>query len=352
MNYGDWRPETSEHDQWMALFLAPFVALWPRPETVQVVQVASIALAAPLLYEAGRKFGAGAAGAAIVCAAYLVSPSSQAFAYGDFVPLDFVPLLGFGLALAVKSRSLVWTLILVQLLTGTKEDVGLFVLWFALAGAILYDRRLGLTAASLCLVNLAAYQLAERFTGVSFVHPNYVLHDPEWPKQLAFFIEVLAPFAFAPLALGWRIVLAAPLLAELMFAQHWAVPLFQAGVYYTIPLVTLIAVASAYAVAKRPIFARFIPATALVMALFFNVTVLHAGRHPFSADPKYAVARAWALTDRQVQFPCEDQSAWVVASPDTNAQLLGCDPHARLHRNRPAWADVPLFSTAAWTHGP
>jgi hypothetical protein len=88
------------------------------------------------------------------------------------------------------------------------------------------------------------------------------------------------------------------------------------------------------------------------MALFFNVTVLHAGRHPFSPDPQYAVARAWAQTDRSVEFPCEDQSAWVVASPNTNARLMGCDSRAHLHRDRPAWADVPLSSTAAWTRGP
>lgn len=351
-DYGDWRPETAQHDQWMMLVLVPFVALWPHPETVLAVQVLAVALAAPLLYVLARRFGAGEFAAAAVAIAYLLSPSVQGFAYGDFVPLDFVPLLGFGLALAAQRRSLLWSLLLAQLLTGTKEDVALFVLWFGLAGALLYDRRLGFSVAALCAVNFGAYELAERLTGVQTVRPPYALSDPQWPKQLAFFLEILAPFAFAPLALGWLILLAAPLVAELALAQNWPFPLFQAGTYYSIALVTLIAIASAYVVAKRPGFARVVPATAVVMALFFNVTVLHFGRHPFAKDPQYTVARAWAATGKLVRFPCEDQGAWVVASSNPNAQLTGCDQTARLRRDRPAWKDAPLNSTAAWTGGP
>jgi hypothetical protein len=187
---------------------------------------------------------------------------------------------------------------------------------------------------------------------VATVHPQYAFYDPDWPKQLAFFAEILAPFAFAPLVLGWRILLAGPLLAELMLAQHWPVPLFQAGEYYSAPLIALVAIGSAYAVAQKGVFARAIPATALIMALFFNVTVLHVHRRPFSQDPQYGAALAWSHSNRTVQFPCEDQGAWVVASPDTNAQLFGCDTRGHLHRDRPAWADVPLSSTAAWTRGP
>ena len=349
---GDWRPEMAQHDQWLFLAVTPLLALWPRPETLLAVQVAALAFAAPVLYEAGRRFGASDAGAAVVAAAYLVSPSTQGYAYGEFVPLDFVPALSFALSIAARQRSLFWTLCFAQLLAGTKEDVALFLVWFGLIGAALYDRRLGMALAVLAAVNFGAYQLAERLTGVATIHPQYAWYDPDWPKQLAFFAEILAPFAFAPLTLGWRVLLAAPLLAELMLAQGWPVPLFQAGEYYSAPLISLLAIAAAYAVARRPLFARAIPATAAVMALFFNVTVLHWHRHPFRSDPLYDVARAWAVTGRPVQFPCDDQGAWVVASPDIHAQLLGCDANAQLHRARPAWADIPLSSRAAWTRGP
>jgi len=352
LDFGDWKPEMAQHDQWLFLGLVPFVALWPRPETVIAVQVAALAFAAPVLYVTARRFDACDAAAALVGIAYLLSPSTQGFAYGEFVPLDFVPVLGFGLALAARRRSLLWTLVFAQLLAGTKEDVTLFVLWFGLAGALLYDRRLGIWVTLLATANFCGYEIAERLTHVSTMHPQYAFYDRDWAKQLAFFAEILAPFAFAPLLLGWRILLAAPVIAELMLAQHWPVPLFQAGEYYSTPLVTLVAIASAYAVARRPAFARAIPPTAIVMALFFNVTVLHVRRHPFATDPQYGAARAWAQTERTVVFPCEDQGAWVVASPNTNAQLRGCDMRVRLNRDRPAWADVPLSSTAAWTHGP
>jgi uncharacterized membrane protein len=350
-DYGDWHPEMAQHDQWLMLVLAPVVAVWPSPATLLVVQVVAVALAAPVLYALARRFGAGDAAAAALACAYLISPSVQGFAYGDFVPLVFVPLLGFALAIAARERRILWSLLFAQLLTGAKEDVGLFVAWFGLAAALFYDRRIGLSVLLLALINVGAYQYGEHVAGVLSVRPAYALRDNDVLKQLAFFAEVSAPFAFAPLRLGWRILLAAPFAAELMLAQGWPFPLYQAGGYYTIPLVTLIAIASAYVVAQTPRFAWYMPATAALMALFFNVTVLHIGRHPFSPDPQYAVAQAWARTQQPVVFGCEDQSAWVVASPDVHAKL-DCSQSGGLARTRPAWKDVPLSSSARWTRGP
>jgi uncharacterized membrane protein len=350
-DYGDWHSEMAQHDQWLMLVLAPFVAMWPSPATVLVVQVLAIALAAPLLYVLARKMGAADGPAAAVACAYLISPSAQGYAYGDFVPLVFVPMLAIALAIAARERSLLWTLVFAQLLTGAKEDVALFLAWFGLAGAVFYDRGIGVGVLLLALVNVGGYELAERLTGVLPVRPAYALRDSDILRQCAFFAEVLAPFAFAPLRLGWRILLAAPLAAELMLAQGWAFPLYQAGGYYTISLVTLIAIAAAYVVAQKPRFAWYMPPAAAVMALAFNVTVLHVGRKPFSPDPQYAIAQAWARSNQPVTFGCEDQSAWVVASPNLRAKLE-CSQSGGLSRTRPAWKDVPLSSTAPWTRGP
>ncbi len=350
-DYGDWHPEMAQHDQWLMLILTPFVAIWPSPATLLVVQVLAIALAAPLLYTLARRFGAGDTAAAALACAYLISPSAQGFAYGDFVPLVFVPMLGIALAMAAREKSLLWTLVFAQLLTGAKEDVALFVAWFGLAGALFYDRRIGIAVMLLGIVNFGAYHYAEYLAGVLPVRPPYALRDSDILRQLAFFAEVLAPFAFAPLRLGWRILLVAPLAAELTLAQGWPFPLYQAGGYYTIPLVTLIAIAAAYVVARQPRFAWYMPATAAVMALAFNVTVLHVGRRPFSPDPQYAVAQAWARSNQPVVFGCEDQSAWVVASPNLQAKL-NCAQTGGLSRQRPAWKDVPLNSSAGWTRGP
>jgi len=351
-DYGDWRPETAQHDQWLMLLLVPFVAVWGEPETVVAVQVAAIALAAPLLYAAARCFGASDGAAAAVSIAYLLSPSVQGFAYGDFVPLVFVPALACVLSIFAYRKQLAGTLVCTQLLTGAKEDVALFLIWFGAAAAVWFDRRAGTAIAILASVNVAAYALAQHFTGASVVHPAYALRDPNVLKQLAFFAEILAPFAFAPLALGARILLAAPLAAELMLAQRWPFPLYQAGAYYTIPLVTLVALSAAYVAARVPRWAAFMPAAAAVMALGFNTTVLHFGRHPFARDPQYGVAAAWARSGEPVVFPCEDQGAWVVASPDVRAKLSGCSPESPLARTRPAWSDAPLNSSAPWTRGP
>jgi uncharacterized membrane protein len=350
-DYGDWHPEMALHDQWLMFVLAPFVGLWPSPTTVIVVQVIAVALGAPLLYALARRFGAGDPPSAAFACAYLISPSVQGFAYGDFTPLVFVPILAFALAIAAREKHLLWTLVCVQLLTGAKEDVALFVAWFGLVAALFYDRRIGIAVTLLALVNLGAYQYAEHLAGVLPVRPQYALRDSDILRQLAFFAEILAPFAFAPLRLGWRVLLAAPLAAELMLAQNWPFPLYQGGGYYTIPIVTLVAAGAAYVVAQKPRIAWYMPATAAIMALAFNVTVLHIGRHPFSPDPQYSIAEAWSRTAQPVDFACEDQSAWVVASPDLHAKL-DCPASGPLSHTRPAWKNVPLNSSAPWTRGP
>jgi hypothetical protein len=88
-----------------------------------------------------------------------------------------------------------------------------------------------------------------------------------------------------------------------------------------------------------------------VMALFFNPTVLHIGRRPFSRDPQYDAARAWSLHDARVDFPCRDEGAWTVAAANVDARIVGCgDPGSP--PGRPAWHDEPLDSRAPWTRGP
>jgi hypothetical protein len=88
------------------------------------------------------------------------------------------------------------------------------------------------------------------------------------------------------------------------------------------------------------------------MALFFNTTVLHFGRHLYTCDPLYSTARAWSYTRATIDFPCEDQGAWTVAAGDTEARLTDCGPSHVLNRARGTWSNEPLASTAPWTLGP
>lgn len=349
-NYVDWKPTLAMHDQWMFLAVAPIARFWPHPEIVIVVQVVALAATAPLLYALVRALGGTPAVGLIVAVIYLLSPSVQGFANAEFVPLDFVPLLATALVLCIVRERPLLALICAQLLCGTKEDVGIFLVWFGVLYAMLNRRPLGAGIAALAAVNLAVYYGV--FEGAAHtVHPTYGFNDIAWPKQLAFTIEILAPFAFAPLALGWRVLLVAPVAVEL-FLAHWAFPLYQAGSYYTIALITVVVLASSYVLAQRPVWARVALGFAAIMALFFNTTVLHFGRHLYTCDPLYPVARAWSDARVRVDFPCEDQGAWTVAAGNVEARLDDCGPGHALTRARGTWTNEPLGSQASWTAGP
>jgi uncharacterized membrane protein len=348
-NWSDQRPFlVKAHDEWIILVLAPFVAIWARPETLLIAQVVLLGVAAIPLYLFARACGATQTTAGCVAIAYLICPSVQGFAYHAFVPTHFIPLLAFTLAYFARKRSLFGVLICAQLLMGTKEDLIWFLAWFAAFGALCYDRRLSIAVLALAGLNAIGYYGYETLRGVAPTRPSYGLVDNEWPQQLAFLAEILAPFAFTPLLLGWRVLLAAPLLFELFFPQKYLpFVIYSAGSYYTEALVTLVAIGAAIAVAHRPVTARVALACSVVMALFFNTTVLHFGRHPFSRDPQYDVARKWALREQRVDFPCRDEGAWVVATPNVQARIVGCDQPGP--PGRPAWHDEPLDSHAPWT---
>jgi hypothetical protein len=209
-----------------------------------------------------------------------------------------------------------------------------FLAWFGLAGAVLYDRRLGLSVLALAIINGIAYYVLVLHSGFAPVHPRYSLHVRYWFQDTAFLAEVLAPFAFAPLALGWRLLLAAPPVAEITMDRAWNYPMARAGTHYSVPLVTLMAIGAAIAMARRPKLAAYAVACSCVMGLFFNVTVLHFGRHLYPPDPAgYAQARAVALSARPYVYTSNHQGAFVVASPNLNVRLVP----ARVARAVPAW---------------
>jgi uncharacterized membrane protein len=333
-NWPEGQPHLAVHDSWALLVLSPVVALFPRPETLIVIQVAAIALVAWPLYLFARGCGLGTLPAQLLALAYLVSPSAQGFAYMDFSENAFVPLAACALAMAAQRRSLGGTLIFAQVLMGIKEDQILFLAWFAIASTLWYDRRLGLSVLALAVFNAAAYYGIVHALGYNPTHPSYGLHVMYWRQDLAFITEVLAPFAFAPLLLGWRIALALPLVAEITMNAAWPYPMARAGTHYSIPLVTLMAIGAAAAIARRPTLAAYALVCSCLMALFFNVTVLHIGRHLYPPETaRYAAARQIALSSAPHTYTREDEGAFVIASPNLNARLVQTpDFHAR-----PAW---------------
>ena len=336
----NWAENTSHwlvHDSWILLTLVPLVKAYPYQETLIVAQVLLIAASGVLLYQFARTIGVASRAAALLCIAYLISPSVQAFAYNEFSEAHFEPILIFALAIAVARRSLPWALVCAQLLMGVKEDMALFVLWFGIAGAIWYDRRLGIAAALLAAVNAIAYNAVLLAHGTHAWEPSYGWRVLYPLQDTAFLIEILAPFAFAPLLLGPRVLLALPLVAELALAMNRdGFPLARAGTHYTEPLIALCAVGAAIAIRKRPALATWAAALSLLMALFFNTTVLHFGRHLYAGDPAYyARARELVAQQRPAVFRAEDQGAWAVAAGDINARIAGFGK--ALHYNKPAW---------------
>ena len=62
-NYGEWKPHFGVHDSWALSALVPLVALFPRAQTLIVVQVLAVALAAIPLVRLAREVGVSAGAA-------------------------------------------------------------------------------------------------------------------------------------------------------------------------------------------------------------------------------------------------------------------------------------------------
>jgi uncharacterized membrane protein len=280
--------------------------------------------------------------AQLVALVYLIMPSTQGWAYMDFSENVFVPILAFSLALAAQRRSLMWTLVCAQLLMGVKEDQIWFLVWFGVAGALWYDRTLGVVVTILAVVNGAIYYSIVHVLGYTPAAPAYSLRVSAWPQDLAFLGEVLAPFAFAPLTLGWRILLAAPLIVEITLNGPWAYPLARAGTHWTVPLVSLIAIGAVVAIVRRPMLARYAFALSILMALFFNhATVVRFGRHLCPDETVgYARARADALSGRRAVYTNDEQGAFVIASPNVHVELTG--RNQPLLHPKPEWCGKSL----------
>jgi uncharacterized membrane protein len=329
-NGAEYRPHLQVHDSWVLLALVPLMWLLPYAQTLLMIQVLAIAGAGLAICVFARDCGATPRAASAVGIAYLISPSAQGIAYGNFLENVFVPLLVALGAIAVRRRALVPALIVAQLLLGLKEDEALFLLWFGAACALWWDRPIGCAIAGLAVVNGIAFVVVERLVGAHPSLPGYALRVDDPLAKLAFFVALLAPFAFAPLLLHWRLLLAAPLVAELTFNRPWAYPIARIGTHWTAPLVIATALAAAYVVARRPAFATPMLVCAALCALFFNDTVLKLGRYPFIVDrTAYAHAVALRGTERTVIVPRVDEGIYVVAAANPHVVLAKYDPRER-----------------------
>jgi len=321
-NGAEYRPHLFVHDSWSLLALVPLLAAFPYAQSLLVLQVLAMAGASLAICAFARACGATARNASFVSIAYLLSPSAQGIAYGNFLENVFVPLLAALGALAVRRRALVPALLVAQALLGLKEDEALFLAWFGAACALWWDRRIGIAIAALALVNGAAFVVVEHIARASPSVPGYSPHIDAPLEKLAFFAALLLPFAFAPVLLRWRVLLGAPLVAELLFNRPWAYPIARIGTHWTAPILAATALASAYAVARYPRVAAPMLACAIVCALVLNDTVLKPGRYPFVVDRRaYAAAAALRRSDRDVIVRRPQEGVYVVAAANPHVLL-------------------------------
>ncbi len=321
-NGAEYRPHLQVHDSWVLLALVPLMALFPYAQTLLVAQVLAIAGAALPLAMFARACGADVRGASAVGIAYLLSPSAQGIAYGNFLENVFVPLIAACGALAARRRALIATLVCAQLLLGLKEDQALFLMWFGAACALWWDRRMGVAVVALAFVNGVAFVIAERLAHAAPSLPGYALTIDDPLVKLSFFVALLAPFAFAPLWLGRALLLGAPLVAELTFNRPWAFPIARIGTHWTASLVIATALAAAVVVARRPRFATPVVVCAVLCALTINDTVLKIGRWPYVIDPHaYAAAVALRSAGTEVVVRRPDEGVYVVAAADPHVVL-------------------------------
>ncbi len=340
-NYGEWKRHFGVHDSWVLSALVPLVALFPRAQTLIVVQVLAVGGAAIPLVLLARELGAGARAANLIGIAYLLTPSAQGLSYDNFSENVFVPLLAFCGALAARKRALWLALVCAQLLLGLKEDEILFVFWFAVAGALWWDRRIGTAVAALAAVNGLGFWGFEHAFGARPNDPGYsfVVYDPAGKLSMVFLL--LAPFAFAPLAIGRWLLLGAPLLAEIVFMRPWNYEPSRIGSHYVAPLLAATAIAAAFGIARSPRLAgATVPCALVVMLLIFNDTVLRPGRWPYVVDWN-AYARAVALRDdgHAILLRRRDEGVWAVAAANPAVRL---DP-----RPDPAFPRCPAYDTNA-----
>jgi len=330
-NYGEWKHHFAVHDSWALAVLVPIVAIFPRAQTLIVVQVLAVACAAIPLALLGREVGLSAKAANILGIAYLLSPAAQGLSYDNFSENVFVPLLSICGALVARRRELWWTLLCAQLLMGLKEDQILFVLWFGAACAIWWDRRMGIALCALAVANCLVFLAFEHALGMRPNDPGYSLLVFNPVGKISMFLLLLAPFAFAPLAVGRWLLLGVPLAAEIVFMRPWNYEPSRLGSHYVAPLFAATAIAAAFGFGRYWGFARFAIVWALVVMLFFNDTVLRPGRWPYVVDWS-VYARATALRDSRTGALLlrRDEGVWAVAAANRNVKLEpDADPYFR-----------------------
>ncbi|MER3397720.1 MAG: hypothetical protein C4316_04145 [Chloroflexota bacterium] len=233
----------AHHFSPILLLIAPLYALWPRPETLLVVQAAALALAAIPFYCIGRRLGGEATGLALAVA-YWLYPAAHYVNLFDFHEIALaVPLLAFALDgfLADRPRR---GAVFAGLALLTREEVAIVTavlgLWLFLRGQRGWG--LGLMAGGIGWAALTIGWLAPALSGTGkyyylrryewlgsspgeiaatiLTRPDYVLGGLLTRERLDFLLRLLLPLGLLPLLGPELLVLSVPSFGYLLLSNY------------------------------------------------------------------------------------------------------------------------------------
>lgn len=200
--------------------LLPFYALWPRPETLQILQAAVMASAVIPLWLLGKQLGFSGPGRTLLCALLLLQPAFGGGAGYDIHENCLLTPLLLWLFWAAGQKNTALTLLFSLLTLGVKEDAAVYVAVFGLF-LLLDGHKTGLWLLILALVWFGAVTgylnrfgegvMAYRYDNLSadgsllgvvtgaIRNPLKVLYECADPEKLSYFLLTLGPLLGLPL---------------------------------------------------------------------------------------------------------------------------------------------------------
>jgi uncharacterized membrane protein len=249
------------------LLWLPIYAIFPRAVTLYVLNVSLIAAAGIVLYILARQRLEPKI-ATLIAISFYGSKAVIGPTLGNFQDFCQLPLLTFGLFLALEKRSWLWFWGLAILILAVREDSG--ILLFSIGGYLLLSRRYPWLGLAVCLIGLSyclvvtsklmplfSHDVSQRFLIDEFGHfvegEKTSSLEVLWgmiSNPLKLIVEIISPFSptlsylvglFLPLAFvsaisgaTW-ILIAFPLLALLLRNDTWMLSLNMRYVLAIVP---------------------------------------------------------------------------------------------------------------------
>ncbi|MBN1405345.1 MAG: DUF2079 domain-containing protein [Candidatus Omnitrophica bacterium] len=128
----DGRSLLSQHHDFIFLVYLPFFYLFPKSETLLIIQSASIAFAALPLFLFGKKVLKSTPVAVSIAAFFLLHPANHGPNFYDIHQISFLPISVFLLFYFLERKSIFGFMISVLLILGIKDDMYILLLFVSL----------------------------------------------------------------------------------------------------------------------------------------------------------------------------------------------------------------------------